>query len=198
MYRFIESIKLKEGLFCNLEYHQKRVNESLRKYYPGAEINLFQISIPRAFVNGLFKTRIVYSDIIHQIDFIPYKIRSINKLQIIESNDVDYSFKYQNRETLDEIFSKRGLCDDVIISKFGMITDTSYSNIVLYDEKNYYTPKNPLLKGTKRQYLIDNHVIKEKEIYVNQIKEYSKIYLINSMINLGDVELMITNENICY
>ena len=48
--------------------------------------------------------------------------------------------------------------------KNGRLTDTSYSNIALFDGNRWVTPAHPLLKGTMRQSLIDKGLLKEKGI----------------------------------
>ncbi|MCX8011124.1 MAG: chorismate-binding protein, partial [Ignavibacteria bacterium] len=66
----------------------------------------------------------------------------------------------------------------------------------LYDGSDWVTPSTPLLKGTKRQMLIDNKRIIEKNITSTELKDYQKLALINAMLDLG--EIVIDIENVFY
>lgn len=79
--------------------------------------------------------------------------------------------------------------EELIIVKNGIITDTSYANLVFYNGKEWHTPSRPLLQGTKRQKLIDEGKIKEREIRVHDLKKFTKCSLINAMLDIGEIEL---------
>lgn len=46
-----------------------------------------------------------------------------------------------DRTQLDELFSKRENCDEVIILKNGIVTDTSIANIAIFYENTWITSK---------------------------------------------------------
>ena len=82
---------------------------------------------------------------------------------------------------------QRNDCDDILIVKNSLITDTSYTNVVFEDSnEKLYTPTSTLLPGTKRKQLLDAGIIHEKKIHVNDIKLYKGVYLINAMIDIED------------
>ena len=70
--------------------------------------------------------------------------------------------------------------------KNGLVTDTSFSNVLLYNGIDYFTPKTPLLVGTKRSLLLSQGLIKEKDIDVAQLSDYQHIILINAMMGIAD------------
>lgn len=70
-----------------------------------------------------------------------------------------------------------------LIVRRGLLTDTSIANIALFDGKDWFTPKLPLLRGTCRTALIDNGIIKEKDIRPEELSSYSFVRLFNAMIN---------------
>ena len=70
--------------------------------------------------------------------------------------------------------------------KNGFITDSSYANIVLKADNVVFTPKNPLLNGTKRQKLIDQKEIIPIEIKVEDLVKFSSFAIINAFIDLED------------
>lgn len=63
---------------------------------------------------------------------------------------------------------------------------SSYSNVALFDGFGYVTPSTFLLNGTKRQSLIAQGILKEKDIPVNELSQYRSLHLINAMIGLED------------
>jgi 4-amino-4-deoxychorismate lyase len=73
---------------------------------------------------------------------------------------------------------------DALFVKNGFITDTSFSNIALFDGKKWYTPVTPLLKGTKREYYIENKIIFERKIKVANLDKYWKVRMINAMLDM--------------
>lgn len=183
---FIESIKVLNGKFYNLDFHQDRVNRTLNQFYPDYKIDLKVFKVPNIFSNGLFKFRILYSNKVEKYEFLAYKKKDIKSLKIVQSNNLDYEFKYQERTAINRLFSQRGDCDDVLIVRNDLLTDTSYCNILLESDNKLFTPSNPLLMGTQRNFLISKGLIEEKEIGINDIKEYEALYLINCMIDFTD------------
>jgi 4-amino-4-deoxychorismate lyase len=68
----------------------------------------------------------------------------------------------------------------------GFITDASSANIILYDGKNWMTPKKPLLRGTKRQILLERETIFEIDISMSQLDRFKYAAIINAMLDIGD------------
>lgn len=184
--QFSEAIKLKDGIFHNLPYHQARVDKTLTKF--GADkINLTDIlsDIPAQVHQGIFKCRIVYSTNIESIEFIPYSFRRMATVGIVENDNIEYGYKYTDRNLLNELLRQTG-CDDMIIIKQGFVTDAFSSNLVFESDRGLFTPKTCLLAGTKRQFLLDTGKIVEKRIDLNDIRSYDRIRFINAMIDLED------------
>jgi 4-amino-4-deoxychorismate lyase len=83
----------------------------------------------------------------------------------------------------------RGDCDDILIVKRGMVTDSSYSNVVFRGSYgNWVTPATYLLPGTRRASLIQQGLISETDISINDITKYTELKLINAMMGLDDTE----------
>jgi 4-amino-4-deoxychorismate lyase len=128
------------------------------------------------------RCRLLYNTDITKIEFFPYHIRPIQSIELVENNEIDYALKFANRVSLD-ILKKDIDADEIIIVKNQLLTDTTYTNIALYDGKKWQTPAFPLLKGTKRTYLLEKKIIFEQDILANNIKAYSNIRFFNGMIN---------------
>jgi len=188
MCQFLESICCIDGKIQNLELHQGRVDNTFDKYFNSKSITLGEslIEIPKI---GKYKCRIVYTAQIESLDFLPYKSKDIKSLKIIEMDNIDYAYKFLDRKSLDNAFLKKGVADDIIISKEGFVTDAYFANLVFFDGDKWYTPVNPLLKGTKRELLISSNTIIEKDIRTQDIQQYKKVSLINAMLDLSEVEI---------
>ena len=189
MYPLVESLKLKDGIIQNLEYNQSRMNRSMDELFPdAARINLGTvISIPENCVSGVFKVRVLYGSSVEKIEIEPYTYRTIQTLKVVHHESVDYHLKYTDRQILQELFGRRGDCDDIIIIKNGRITDSFAANLLFFDSEKWVTPATPLLKGTKRQLLIDRGMIFEREIRETDVSEFQKVGLINAMIDFEEM-----------
>ncbi|MDO8928601.1 MAG: aminotransferase class IV family protein [Bacteroidota bacterium] len=185
----LESLKLKDGIVQNLNCHQERLNRSMEELFPTArKIDLAkEISIPENCKSGIFKIRVLYGQTIEKIEIEPYVFRSIESLKVVHHESIDYHLKYTDRQILQELFAKRGECDDILIVKNGLVTDSFAANLIFFDGEKWFTPAFPLLKGTKRQFLIDNGIVSEKEIREEDIRSYRKVGLINAMIDFEEM-----------
>ncbi len=186
--QFFETIKVEGNQLSNLGYHQKRMDrtrlEVLGLRLP-IDINK-EIIIPKDISEQIQKCRVSYSAKIEKIEFETYNRRRIKTLKIIIDNDIEYSYKYSDRNKLNNLLSQKGNCDEILIVKNGLITDTSFSNIIFFDGKNFVTPSLPLLKGTMRQKLLDTGKISEENIRLSDLKSFQSAYLINAMLDLDD------------
>ena len=76
---------------------------------------------------------------------------------------------------------------EIIIVKNNHITDTSFSNILFKKGKDWFTPSTYLLNGVQRQHLLQKNKIKEAEITMQNVSEYSHFQLINAMNDFDDM-----------
>lgn len=193
--KFIESLKLVGERFSNIELHQQRIDLTSKMFSINSKIDLKYISIPNFNDDLVRKCRIIYSKDDFSISFTEYKQRKIESLKLVFDDTIDYSYKFENRDRLNSLFEDRGDCSDIIIVKNGCLTDTSFSNIVLFDGDKYFTPSSFLLNGNMRQKLLMDKIIIEKEIKLEDIHSFKKLYLINALNSLED-SLSINVENI--
>ena len=116
-------------------------------------------------------------------------MKIIRSLRLVECGGIDYTYKYADRTALDNAMNRRGDCDNVVIVRDGMITDTSYTNIALYDGSRWLTPARPLLQGTALVRLLDEGRLISRDIKAGEVWDYSHIALFNSMIDFGKLVL---------
>mgnify|MGYP001590031035 CR=1 FL=1 len=184
----LETIKIENGKPCNLCFHNLRFNNSRKELFGCRDFLKLEniIKVPSEFNNGLYKCRLIYSDTVKKLEFLPYHKRKIKSLKVVVCDNIEYNYKYENRECLNELLELKQNCDDILIVKNKKITDTSFSNVVFSDGKKWITPSTPLLKGTKREKLLSDGKIVQDEIKVNDLKYFQKAALINSMLDLED------------
>lgn len=187
-HRFTEVIRVEDGVFCNIDLHLDRIcRVSTHFFGTPTHIDFDKLTIPKEARQGVVKCRVVYGLQVYSITFDPYSIRSISKVALVEDDTIDYSYKYEDRSSLNLLFNLRGGCDDILIVKNGMITDTSFSNVVFKNSSGLlFTPSTPLLAGTKRAVLLSEKRIFERKVTVEDINLYSGFYIINAMINIED------------
>ena len=189
MYRLIETLKSIDGIIQNFAYHQARANSSSAKLnHINFKLNLIDIILPDEYKSGIVKIRVTYSDFIESIQFEHYKLRQINSFRFVYDDEIDYSHKYSDRNKLDFLYSQRLECDDIIIVKNGKLTDSYYANLVFLKDNKYFTPDRPLLNGTKRQKLIEMGIIHPVNINISNYQDFDSVTIINSVIELFDVE----------
>ncbi len=186
------------GCVCNLSYHNDRLNNTRRYFWQtDKNIDLNDYIIPQENNNDIIKVRVLYGkDGIEDVSYSKYAMRNIKRLKIVSDSNIEYRFKSADRSAINALADKKKDCDEIIISKNSLLTDSSFTNIALFDGHSWYTPKHPLLKGTKRALLIEKGIIKEKNILENDIYKYKAIRLFNAMIEFGDIDIPINKESL--
>jgi len=194
MSRFIETLQFKNGSLQNLKCHNRRFNHCRKDNYGIEEaVDLRKLIDASSLLNNItYKITISYSETINDVSIIEYHKKTINTLKIVEASpDFDYSYKYSNRREINQLLLKKESCDDIIILKNKLITDISFANIVFYDGNKYFTPASPLLKGTKREELLEKQMISIEEIYVKDLQLFKYCHIINAMLELEDYRIEI-------
>ena len=199
MYQFIESICYDEGKFQRLKLHNERFN--LTRYHFFGTVRDIQLEsfleIPKQLRENTVKCRIVYGAEIESISYHIYEIKPVRSLQFVIDDTIDYAFKYADRNYLDLLLKNRGQSDDILIVKNGLITDSSYANIVFLQNNRWYSPLNPLLKGTRiKDYMSKGHVTPAL-LRPEDLHRFSEARLINSMISIKKSPVILI-ENIKY
>ena len=188
--KFVETIKIKDGKVMGLPYHQARMERTIHHFFPQfteeTMPSLASILAPKDDMT-LYKARVVYgAQGVESIEYAPYSMREIQSLQVVVCDDIDYTYKSCDRTALNNLVTRKGNSDEIIIVKNGLITDTSFTNIAIFDGKNWLTPKHPLLKGTKRAALLKQGMLQEGDITLADLKAAKEVCLFNAMIEFGE------------
>ena len=184
---FIETMLVKNGDILNLEYHLKRI-EKTAKYFKWKNREWRVENREWRVENRKWRVRVTYNEKgINKIETFPIKKRNFKKFKLVEIN-FDYSFKYKNRKPFSALHSKFSNIDEFILIKNHLITDTTISNLAFFTGSEWLTPKYPLLKGTKREELIDKGFLKEANIHKSDLKYFKKIAMINAIVGFMEIE----------
>ena len=188
MSRFIESIKVEDQKIFLKELHQKRMNDTFSHFGKECKIDIYSLFLNLEHdEDGLYKFRIEYDlENNFKTQIIPYVISELDDFELVIDNEIDYSFKSADRTQLQKLKDKSH-ADEVIIVKNNQITDTSYSNLLFLKDKTWVTPKSYLLNGVMRQNLLQSKEIKEAEITLDNIKDFTHFQLINALNDFDDM-----------
>ena len=199
MCQFIETMCVEQGRIINLDYHLERIKNT-RKHFWNTEktVPTDQLSALAATQDSRAKLRFTYDkENIYDLSCTPYKTRKIERLKLLESNDIEYRYKSVNRSVINLLKAETEPTDEIIIVKQNRLTDTSYTNIALFDGSQWITPSTPLLKGTRRAQLLDAGRLIEREVLATDLKSLQSISLINAMMDLEELVLPISSiENL--
>ena len=226
--RYLETIKIENGIILNINLHQQRIVRTIGKFLH------IDIPVPDEYKIGVVKMRIVYDkDSINEISYSHYTLPNIHTLKLVDCDlvnsdvennlnsnvknnlnsdvennlnsdvekqinsnikyNIEYDFKYENRDCINNLMIQKGDCDDILILRNGLISDTSFCNVIFENREGFFTPKRPLLKGVKRELLIKDKVIEELDITMDNIQSYDNIILINAMIEFNEISIDIKN-----
>jgi 4-amino-4-deoxychorismate lyase len=190
--QLLETIQVRYGQFQNIEYHNKRFNTSRLELFGLDDFQSLEnlIKIPSEYSEGIFRCRVVYEKEIQEVTFTPYIYKEIKTLKLVEIGDWDYSYKYADRSFMTKLLTKNKDFEEVIMTQNGFITDCTIANLAFWDGLNWFTPSTPLLKGTKRQQLLDRQAITETGIRIEDLGKYEGVCLINAFRDLSRTSLI--------
>ena len=136
---------------------------------------------------GVFETQIL-----------PFKAITTKKIIVsktpIKSSEMLLSHKTTYRPWYDETMEKikSGLIfDEIFFNEQGELTEGARSNLVLQIGVELFTPSLEcgLLGGILRQKMIKSGKIKEKKLYLSDLEQAQKIFCINSVRGIVEVEI---------
>ena len=197
MYPLFETIRILDGRPQHLEWHQERLERSFYAHFNTAtSLRLDAIlRVPEKFSRDAVKCRFLYGDGGYRPEFERYVPRKIQSLKLVEAGGLDYSLKYTDRNAINALLKEKDRCDDILICKHGMITDTSYTNVVLFNGERWVTPLHPLLEGTCRNRLVAEGRILEMELHLDDLPRFHSFKLINAMLDF-DEQVSLKTERI--
>ncbi len=184
---FFESIKLQNGFPKHLHYHQARVDRTYLNYWGSSiKVNLEDIiaRTPRQTNAEVAKCKIIYNrDGVLSIHESGYTPKVVKKLKIIEIKpEENYFFKSLDRKWIDEYSRKLSQETDTLFVRDGLVLESSYTNVALLKKGKWYTPSNPLHRGTTlERFVLSGHLIPD-EIPVKNLVDFEELRLFNAVL----------------
>lgn len=188
MTQLLETIKCVDGQAHNLMWHQQRFNQTRQQLFACRQVLDLSAIFAHAPETGMYRCRVLYQQQIEKVEFIPYQIPQYKRFKLIEANDVDYSFKYADRQAINHLTAQKQQADDIIIIKNQLVTDSSIANLAFWNGQVWLTPEKPLLHGTTRARLLAENKIVPANIDVTMIKQFKTIALLNALLGFYIVE----------
>ncbi len=200
----VETICVVNGTALRLPFHLARVRACCQTLgWKDVSKELLQTwltslqNIPREYQKGRVMMRTVYNETsVCSVTFQQYQLRPVHSLRCVEADLLHYSLKSTDRSGITQCVEQRENCDDVLILRHNLLTDTSIANIAFLNEEQgncWMTPANPLLRGTHRAALLrSGTIIEDAALTLDRLEEFSRIRLFNAMIGWGEIELPIS------
>ncbi len=183
MFPLLESIRIENGETQLFSLHQRRMQKSLQSMGKHMNFSLSEcVSLHKFDKHNIYKLRVAYNHTHFQSEIIKYYPKIIKSVQLVEDNNIKYDLKYSNRAIIEKLYQKKQNADEIIIVKNGEITDSSFTNIIFFDGKEWHTPKAPLLKGVMREHLLSQEKIKERNIKTQELTLYKYFMFINALL----------------
>lgn len=191
-FQLIETVRIENGKMLFKEEHFQRLKNSAKNFgfkYTQPHIKPQQDGILRILLNKNGELSYEYKDLTYsqtnKIAISPIIISSNNNLMYHKTTFRPWFYesyaKIKNGEIYDEIF----------FNENNELTEGARSNIIVKINSNYYTPPLccGLLNGIYRQKLINEGFCKEKILYKKDLLNCEKIFCINSVRGMVEVEL---------
>ncbi|MEZ5045657.1 MAG: aminotransferase class IV [Chitinophagaceae bacterium] len=185
MYPFFESIKAdSEHGVHNVQKHIDRLEKTCQTVWQQSPSYLQELrtEIERIQVDSVHKIRLQYNIQQYKISTTPYTPKDIKSIVVVEDNDIDYALKYSNRHCFDKHLKLLEPNSELIIVQEGRITDSSFSNLIFFDQEKWVTPQKPLLYGIQRDNILLQNLAKPKDIFVDELNTFSHIMFVNAML----------------
>lgn len=192
MCRHFETLRVEHGKIAHVMYHDMRMNQTYKMLWEKENpISISDLSLGN-LPWGRHKLRVVYDrQGIVQTSLTPYIPRNIKTLKVVDGSAIAYPYKAEDRTVLERMYALRSGCDEVLIVKNGVFTDTSFSNVAFFDGTHWLTPRLPLLYGTARARLLVSGVLEEADITLDMLSRFSKVCLINALLHWRECEVSV-------
>ncbi|MCG8452328.1 MAG: aminotransferase class IV [Spirochaetales bacterium] len=190
MHLLVESLCALDGQVQALSYHARRMAASSHMLWGRdcsgeLEEALSQIELG----TGRWKIRVIYSSEIQNVEAASYTAAAYQKVALLPMQGNQYAHKFLQRSWLEKKENQGRFldCDTVLLHSGGFIKDFTRANVAFFDGQEWVTPLHPMLKGTRREALIDAHQLRCKEIRVEDLSDFSLCSPVNAMLPLGEI-----------
>lgn len=187
MDHFFETIRIEEGLPIHLSDHLRRMERTAEAHHFSLPPMPDLVDLcPPNLRTGLVRCRVDYRATILQVAFTPYQIRTLGHVVLAPlPPGCDYRFKSNDRSLFETLKATYHADELILVTSEGLLTDSTFSNLVLESPEGLFTPSTPLLAGTRRARLLARGIVKERVIGLEDLRQYRHLHFINAMLGLG-------------
>lgn len=191
----LETFCLLDGELLHLPYHAARLEWSLGQEYPITPFadTIYKEADRLGATKGKWRASVTYDlEGIKSIRLVQYQLPQIAGFRLIDIEENFYAKKWADRSRLEQykVLLPQGIEPIFVLNS--QITDTSFTNILLERDSKLYTPSAPLLRGTKREQLLEKGAILPIPLPQKELHTYEQIHLINAMLDPGELTLPIS------
>jgi len=200
----VETIRSDNGRFNDLSPHIERMTRSRKVLFgiesedrPDDTLEHALIEASGLIGEGRWKLRVLYDREIRDVEAASYSPKQIKSAALVDGRGISYACKFVDRSELEDLDrrSRAVGADTAIIVLSGRITDFSYANAAFYDGESWWTPAEPLLRGTRRSRLIEAGLIKTTVLTPADLDRFISVSPINAMLELGEIMVDIGSIN---
>ncbi len=195
--KLVETILVENGKIKYKKEHFERMRKSAKDL--GFEFNLENLNFPIFTSSTFLILRILLSrEGVFETQNLPLKEITTKKIFIsktpVNSKELLLKYKTTFRPYYDEAMKKikSGLIfDEIFFNEKEELTEGARSNIVLQIGGELFTPpvKCGLLGGILREKMIKSRKIRTKKLYLSDLKKSEKVFCINSVRGIVEVEV---------
>jgi len=184
-----ETVCIKDGIAQHLNYHNERLNHTRKVLFGSNDWIDLHDHLHDLPTEGLHRAKIRYGKSIKSLFYYSYTKKPIQHIQIVEAT-IDYRHKYADRSELEALLRAHPDADEIILSRDGLLTDTTIANIALRQDGIWYTPTSPLLPGTTRARLLETGKLQPRDIHRGTLAHYDGFALMNAMIGFSEMKFI--------
>lgn len=190
-----ETIRIENGQAMRPKWHLQRMQRTAMALGFDAdkieEIPLQELAI-KAPLAGRWKLRVDYGPAGWNHRLSPYCIQPLHRLFTMEDDTLEYPFKFCDRSSLEKHKTQLPEGSDILFVRDGLLTDTVYANILLWDGSHWHTPNSPLLEGTHRAALLAQGTVQASAIRLQDLRHFEHLSLISAMLDPGEREIRVS------
>ncbi|PHK50382.1 aminotransferase class IV [Staphylococcus edaphicus] len=199
--QLFETLRMDEGRFPRLSYHKARMKKSAEQLGFKFDDNrwLYEINkMIETHPKGSFRTKLLLND----DGTIHHEIAPLSDKQIFTAKFQQLAPQVPKDLVINKTTQRAHLehnhQTDLILlyDKDEKILEFDIGNVIIKEKNQLYTPiyEADFLRGCKRQEMIDNGTLMQKNYYLNELKEKMKqgtvtLFLINSLREVAEVEI---------
>lgn len=199
--QLFETLRLDSGNFSRLRYHYDRIKHSADQFQMTFEDDQWHATISEIkdhYFTGTYRVKIIlYPNGVFKYEVAELPQKDIFTAKIVPLTQIRDKRILTNKTTNRDHLAHNHETDLILLyDESGKILEFDIGNIMIKEGNHYYTPvfNDDFLKGCKRQELIDEGELIEKDYSLTTFKQklsqnQIQVFLINSLREVADVAI---------